>query len=181
MADQPEATQNAGNGTEQPVLNVLAQYIKDLSFENPNAPQSLQGLGKSPAININVNVNANPVGDTEFDVVLSINCRAEIEKKVLFNVELVYGGVFRMKNVPEQQMAPLLMIECPRMIFPFARQVLAAVTQQGGFPPLMMEPVDFTQIYRQNLANLAAQQQAGQNKAPGAAPAAVPGGTDKPN
>jgi len=86
---------------------------------------------------------------------------------VLFNVELVYGGVFRLKNVPEIQLSQLLMIECPRLIFPFARQVLASVTQQGGFPPLMMEPVDFAAIYRQNLAALAAKQ----GNVPTAAPA----------
>jgi len=73
---------------------------------------------------------------------------------VLFNVELIYGGVFRMKNIPEAQLAPLLLVECPRLIFPFARQVLATITQQGGFPPLMMEPVDFASIYQQNLKSL---------------------------
>ena len=152
MAEQPEATPNAGTGTEQPVLNVLAQYIKDMSFENPNAPQSLQGLGKSPAININVNVNANPIGETEFDVVLSITCRAEVEKKVLFNVELVYGGVFRVAGFPQEHVLPILFIECPRLLFPFARQIIADASRNGGYPPLMLEPIDFAAMFQQRMA-----------------------------
>ncbi|MNT83092.1 Protein-export protein SecB [compost metagenome] len=107
---------------------------------------------------------------------LTLNAKANREAVVLFNVELVYGGVFRLKNVPENQLSQLLMIECPRLIFPFARQVLASTTQQGGFPPLMMEPVDFAAIYRQNLAKLAAAQQ--QGTSPLTAAAAE---TDKPN
>ena len=157
--DEPAKASN-GNST-QPSLNVLAQYVKDLSFESPGAPASLRGREQAPGININVNVSANPLSEKEFDVNLTLNAKASFEKDVLFNVELIYGGVFRIKNVPENQLAPLLLVECPRLIFPFARQVLASVTQQGGFPPLMMEPVDFNAIYMQNLKQLQAQQAAG--------------------
>ena len=99
--------------------------------------------------------------DDVYAVEITLNAKAEREKTVLFNVELIYGGVFRIRNVPETQLAPLLLVECPRLVFPFARQVLANVTQQGGFPPLLMEPVDFNAIYLQNLRQLQAQQQAG--------------------
>jgi preprotein translocase subunit SecB len=108
-----------GNGAA-PALNILAQYVKDLSFENPGAPKSLGPRDKAPEININVNVNANPLGETEFDVVLTLNAEAKNGETVVFNVELVYGGVFRVANFPQEHMLPLLFIECPRLLFPFA-------------------------------------------------------------
>ena len=158
MTDQSEAANN-GAGAQEPTLNVLAQYTKDFSFENPNAPLSLQGQGKSPAININVNVNANPLGDTEFDVVLTVNCRAEVEKKVLFNVELVYGGVFRIAGFPQEHVLPILFIECPRLLFPFARQIISDATRNGGYPPLMLEPVEFAAMFQQRMAEEQARSQ----------------------
>lgn len=141
-----------------PTLNIVGQYIKDLSFENPRAPQSiLTGTGQ-PKFNVNINVGVNRQSDDVYAVELSFTAKAERDTGVLFNIELVYGGLFRLRNWPEAQLGPMLMIECPRLIFPFARQVLANVTQQGGFPPLLMDPVDFAAIYRQNMAQLAAQQ-----------------------
>ena len=158
MADNEEAAKAAtGNGAKkQQTLNVLAQYVKDLSFESPGAPNSLRPREQAPGINISVNVAANPLSEKEFDVNITLNAKAGFDKDVLFNVELVYGGVFRVKSVPEAQLPLLLMVEAPRLIFPFARQVLANVTQQGGFAPLMIEPVDFMRLYQQNLQNLAA-------------------------
>ena len=150
MADKPEGG-TAGNGA-QPTLSVLAQYVKDLSFENPGAPNSLRPREKAPAININVNVNANPIADGEYDVNLSISTKANVEKDVLFNVELVYGGIFRIAGFPQEHMLPLLFVECPRLLFPFARQIIADATRDGGFPPLMLDPIDFGRLYSQNLA-----------------------------
>jgi len=135
-----------------PSLNILAQYIKDLSFENPGAPRSLQSRAQAPAININVNVNANPLSDTDFDVVLTLNTEARDGDKVVFNCELVYGGVFRISGFPQEHMLPLLFIECPRLLFPFARQIVADATRNGGFPPLMIDPIDFTQMFTQRMA-----------------------------
>ncbi len=135
-----------------PSLNILAQYIKDLSFENPGAPRSLQSRDQAPAININVNVNANPLSDTDFDVVLTLNTEARDGDKVVFNCELVYGGVFRISGFPQEHMLPLLSIECPRLLFPFARQIVADATRNGGFPPLMIDPIDFTQMFTQRMA-----------------------------
>jgi preprotein translocase subunit SecB len=162
MADENGAsgTEPQGNTAPAPTFNLLGQYIRDLSFENPGAPNSiLQGAGQ-PQFAININVSVKKQSDDLYAVELLLNAKADRTGTLLFNVELAYGGVFRLKNVPEAQLAPLLMIECPRLIFPFARQVLATTVQQGGFPPVMMEPVDFQALYLQNLRNLQAQQKA---------------------
>ncbi|MGI2036009.1 protein-export chaperone SecB [Rhizobium panacihumi] len=135
-----------------PSLSILAQYTKDLSFENPGAPRSLQARETAPAININVNVNANPLSDSDFDVVLTLNAQAMEGDKVVFAAELVYGGVFRITGFPQEHMLPVLFIECPRLLFPFARQIIADVTRNGGFPPLMIDPIDFAQMFTQRIA-----------------------------
>lgn len=150
------AQPNAANAA--PAMNLIGQYIRDLSFENPGAPASILSGSGAPGFSVNINVAVKKQAEEVYAVEITLNAKAERDKALLFNVELIYGGVFRLRNVPEARLPELLMIECPRLIFPFARQVLASVTQQGGFPPLMMEPVDFTAMYRQNLAALAAQQ-----------------------
>lgn len=151
MAKEEKKVESAGNG-KAPSLNVLAQYLKDLSFESPNAPNSLRAREKAPSISIGVNVNANPISDTEFDVVLSLNAKAESGKDVLFNVETVYGGIFQIENFPQEHMLPILFIECPRLLFPFARQIVADATRNGGFPPLLLDPIDFAQMFQQKMA-----------------------------
>jgi len=156
MADDTQGA--AAAQATAPSMNMIGQYIRDLSFENPGAPGSIMAGGGNPAFNVSISVAVKKQADEVYAVELTLNAKANREAVVLFNVELIYGGVFRLKNVPEATLSQLLMIECPRLIFPFARQVLASVTQQGGFPPLMMEPVDFAAIYRQNLAALAAKQ-----------------------
>ena len=148
MADESAANANP------PSFNLIGQYIRDMSFENPGAPQSIMLGGPNPNFQVGINVGVKKQADDLYAVEITLNAKADREKNVLFNVELIYGGVFRMKNIPEAQLAPLLLVECPRLIFPFARQVLATITQQGGFPPLMMEPVDFQAIYMQNLKQL---------------------------
>ncbi|MGX8011090.1 protein-export chaperone SecB [Mesorhizobium sp. ORM8.1] len=155
MASNDDAAPGAanGNGTQtQPSLNVLAQYVKDLSFESPGAPNSLRGRDKAPGIAINVNVNANPLSDKQFDVNLTLNAKASFDQEVLFNVELVYGGVFAIGGFPQEHMLPILFIECPRLLFPFARQIIADATRNGGFPPLMLDPIDFAQMFQQRMA-----------------------------
>ncbi|MDL2399782.1 protein-export chaperone SecB [Rhizobium calliandrae] len=146
------ANENSGNGATNPSLSILAQYTKDLSFENPGAPRSLQARENAPDININVNVNANPLSEADFDVVLTLNAEAKDGDRVLFHTELVYGGVFRVTGFPQEHMLPLLFIECPRLLFPFARQIIADVTRNGGFPPLMIDPIDFAQMFSQRVA-----------------------------
>ncbi len=144
-------------GQGAPLIGLLTQYISDLSFESPQAPEAIISGSGSPQISISINNQVKKREDGTFLVELSLNAKAEREGKILFNVELVYCGVFNIQNIPEQQLAPVLMIECPRLLFPFARQILAQTTQFGGFPPVMMEPVDFAAIYRQNLEAMAKQ------------------------
>lgn len=142
-----------------PQFNVLAQYIKDLSFENPNSPASLAAQDKQPTINIQINVSATAVAEHDYEVSLSIEGKAENENFTLFGFELIYAGVFRIQNVPQESMHPFVMIECPRLLFPFAREIVASSVRAGGFPPLMLDPVDFVGLYRQNMARQAEEQQ----------------------
>ena len=163
MAKKPAAktkkeAASSANGAEQtgPMLSVLAQYIKDLSFENPNAPNSLRPRDKAPEIKINVNVGANPLSETDFEVELKLEAKAEDENDVMFNAELVYAGVFRIQGIPEESMGAAVLIECPRLLFPFARQIISDSTRNGGFPPLMIDPIDFAQLYQARMAEDAA-------------------------
>lgn len=132
------------------LLNVLAQYTKDLSFENPNAPQSMQ-TQQQPAINVQINVNAQPLSDTDIEVLLKIDGKADVSGSTLFAFDLTYAGVFRIQNVPQENMLPLVMIECPRILFPFAREIIANAVRNGGFPPLLLDPVDFVSLFRQRV------------------------------
>jgi preprotein translocase subunit SecB len=156
---QPQTpTPAAAAGTAVgPQLNVLAQYTKDFSFENPNAPKSLGQPGQQPAINIQINVNPNQLSNTDFEIELKLEGKAEVSGTVLFNFELVYAGVFRLQNIPQEQIGPIVMIECPRLLFPFAREIVAGAVVHGGFPPLMLDPVDFVTLYRQKVGQTQAQ------------------------
>ncbi|MBH0237720.1 protein-export chaperone SecB [Methylobrevis albus] len=154
----PGAASPAG-AAAQPSLNVVAQYIKDLSFENPRAPDSLRQRDKAPTINVNVNVLPKPRGPGEYEVSLKLEAKALYGDEVLFAVDLTYGGVFRINNVPEQHVHPFVMIECPRILFPFARQIIADATGSGGFLPLLIEPIDFVSLYQQYVQRVAQQAQ----------------------
>jgi preprotein translocase subunit SecB len=135
-----------------PQMKILGQYLKDLSFENPNAPQSLNTQTGQPEISISVNVNARTLTATDFEVELHLDAKASHKDKVVFAAELLYAGVFRLENIPQEALHPVVLIECPRMLFPFARQVLADATRNGGFPPLMLDPIDFAGMYQKRLA-----------------------------
>lgn len=146
------ATQNGGpTPNPAPSLNVLAQYTKDFSFENPNAPRSLAAPPSQPDVNIQIQVNAKPGGNGDFEVELKIEGGAKVGADTLFAFELTYAGVFRVQGVPEQSMQPVVLIECPRILFPFARQIIADAVRNGGFPPLMIDPVDFAALYQQRM------------------------------
>ena len=147
----PEADVTAG---QQPQLNVLVQYVKDLSFENPNAPLSLQQQQQQPGINIQINVNASPLSETDVEVVLKLEGQADFDGKVLFAFDLAYAGVFRIQNVPQESVHAVVLIECPRLLFPFAREIVANAVRNGGFPPLMLDPVDFVALYRQKMSEI---------------------------
>jgi preprotein translocase subunit SecB len=146
------AEDNAGGA---PHLDALAQYVKDLSFENPNAPRSLQPRDSSPPINIQVNVNAKELSPDEIEVDLKLEGTAGEDNDVLFRFELVYSGIFRFMNIPEQHKHQVVMIECPRLLFPFARAIIANAVRDGGFPPFMLQPIDFGALYNARAAELA--------------------------
>jgi preprotein translocase subunit SecB len=146
-ANPPAAAANPA-----PQMKILGQYLKDLSFENPNAPQSLNTQASQPEISISVNVNARTISPTDFEVELHLDAKASHNDKVVFAAELLYAGVFRLENIPQEALHPVVLIECPRMLFPFARQVLADATRNGGFPPLMLDPIDFAAMYQKRLA-----------------------------
>ena len=133
-------------------LIVNAQYIKDLSFENPRAPQSLIQQTGQPAVDINVDVKARNLGPELYEVVLTINATAKADNETVFLVELAYGTVVTVRNVPEAMLPGIVLVETPRIIFPFARAVIANATRDGGFPPLMINPIDFAELLRREQA-----------------------------
>lgn len=137
------------NGADtQPQVALIAQYVKDLSFENPNAPAVYQWQDQ-PQIDVQFNIGSQTVGDDVYEVGLKIEVKAVVEDKTAFQVELLYGGLFGIRNVPEDQIQPFLLAEAPRLLFPFARRVLADAIRDGNFPPLLLEPIDFGALYLQ--------------------------------
>lgn len=149
-------TSNPGaEGDTVPQLNALAQYTKDLSFENPNAPRSLSNQNnEAPNIQIQVNVNAQPIQGDDYEVELKLEGTAGSKPNLMFSFELNYAGVFRLRNIPQEHMGGVLMVECPRILFPFARQIVANAVRDGGFPPLYMDPIDFMALYNQRVSEL---------------------------
>ena len=156
----PEAQPQMAPQGQQLIVN--AQYIKDLSFENPRAPHSLRQQTAQPAVEINVDVKAQSLGGENYEVVLTIKSNAKIQEEVLFVVELTYGAVITVRNVPQELLSTAVLVETPRLMFPFARNIVAETTRDGGFPPLMINPIDFSELLRRN----AAQPPAGQAATP---------------
>jgi preprotein translocase subunit SecB len=150
-ANGPANSQADPNQGQQLVIN--AQYVKDLSFENPRAPHSLRQQATAPAVDINVNVTAQTLGPENFEVVLTINASAKVQDEALFMIELTYGAVITVRNVPQELLSAVVLVETPRLMFPFARNVVAETTRDGGFPPLMINPIDFAELLRRNAAN----------------------------
>jgi preprotein translocase subunit SecB len=155
-AGAPAGTAEEGQAA-QPRLSILTQYVKDLSFENPRAPMGLAPGQPRPEIQISVDVGAKGVAEGHYEVVLQINIEAKAGDTPFFVSELTYAGVFALANIPEDTLQPLLLIECPRILFPFARRIVADVTRDGGLPPLLLDPIDFATLYRRRLAQRAAQ------------------------
>ena len=156
MSDQPSDTQSATPADGQPApgaapaIGVRAQYVKDLSFENPHAPASLT-RGQQPRIDINVNVDARPT-DGDFEVTLRIRADAHVDERVAFVLELEYAGLFDLARIPEEHRHAVCLIEAPRLLFPFARQIVAEATRSGGFPPMYLDPIDFLALYQRHLS-----------------------------
>ncbi len=135
-----------------PHISVNAQYVKDLSFENPGAPGSLASLKSAPQIDLSLDLNVQKMSeDNYYEVEIAISAKAALEEKTLFLVDLKYAGVFNLINIPEDQVQVLLAVHCPSIIFPYARKILVDVTQDGGFQPLMLDPVDFGVLYSKKL------------------------------
>lgn len=128
-------------------IRIVAQFVRDLSFENPLAPDSLRAAAGQPAIDMGVEMNARGRADGLFEVDLKLSARATREEQAVFHVEVVYGGLFHIAGVPEEALEQVLLIECPRFLFPFARRLIADVTSEGGFPPFLIDPIDFAGVY----------------------------------
>ena len=171
MADQEPATGGNGSGQngDAPQVTILAQYIKDLSVENPSAPQVYQWQVQ-PTLDVQFNINVQTAADDVHEISLKIDVTARSENGVHFVVDLSYAGLFGVRNVPAEALQPFLLIEAPRLIFPYARQIVSEAVSNSGFPPLLLDPIDFTSAY---MAQLQAQQQADEG-----APAAEPAGEE---
>lgn len=143
-----------------PRLAIAAQYTKDQSFENPGAPGSLSKGAKVPMINVAIDVQVRRGAEPNYEVELKISVLAKLEEATVFLAELLYGGVFQLINIPAESLQPVLLIECPRLLFPFARRIIADMTRDGGYAPLMLDNIDFAQLYRQRMAQLQAESEA---------------------
>ena len=135
-----------GVSTTAPNIRVLAQFTRDLSFENPRAPDSLRNPAQ-PQIELGVEMSAKGRPDGLFEVDVKLSIKAMRGDETSFQVELLYGGLFEIQNVPEEHLEPVLLVECPRFLFPFARRIVSDCTAEGGFPPLLLEPIDFGAVY----------------------------------
>jgi preprotein translocase subunit SecB len=162
MADQQPTNEGNGSGAPggEPQVAVIAQYIKDLSVENPSAPQVFQWQVQ-PNVDVQFNINVEKLGDDVHEIVLKMEVSARSENGVHFVVDLSYGGLFGLRNIPEEALPPFLLIEAPRLIFPFARQIVSDAVANTGFPPLMLDPIDFAGAYLAQVE--AAQAQGGSN------------------
>lgn len=142
--------------SQQPItLALKGQYIKDVSFENPRAPQSLLGLKEPPSIDVNLNLTAQRLQEELFELTIKVTVRAQYERSTLFLVDLDYAGLFEITGAVENQHEPLMLVDCAFLLFPFARRVVADLTRDGGFPPLQLDPVDFAALYRNNRQQVA--------------------------
>ena len=148
----PDAGQPTAQPTDGPTIRVLTQFIRDLSFENPRAPDSLHASQAQPQIDLGVELNARGRIDGLFEVDMRLAASATRDNEAVFQIELVYGGLFSVNGVPEEDIEAVLLIECPRLLFPFARKIIADLSTDGGFPPFLLEPLDFVAIYAQRRA-----------------------------
>ncbi len=153
---------------EGPHMNIEAQYLKDLSFESPGAPGSLMASAEPPTINVSVDVGARQIGDDQYEINIQINAEASRGEDNVFLIEADYAGVFSLVNFPADMLEPLCLIECPRFLFPFARSIIADASRDGGFPPLMLEPIDFGALYENSRGEKSAGNGAGNGGGNGA-------------
>lgn len=160
------ATSNNGNGNPDeaaqnappPVqVKIVAQYIKDLSFENPNIERIIKDPGDQPNLQLSINVGAKSMGPSLFESSIDFNAQAANKQGEIYQLEIVYAGLFKIDNIPEQALEPFLLVNCPTILFPFLRRLAADLTREGGFPPLMLDPFDFGALYMRRQQELRAQ------------------------
>jgi preprotein translocase subunit SecB len=153
------ASPSAAEGP-QVQIRVVAQYIKDLSFECPNVPKLLDGPGEAPNLRVEVNVNADKVSGSTFESTINFRAEAANKQGTIYDLELAYAGLFQVEGLPEGALQPFLLIDCPALLFPFARRLIADLTREGGFPPLLLDPINFANLYAKRQQEMAAQTQA---------------------
>lgn len=156
MAEDDNGATN-GNGAEaqkgaEPSIQVIGQYLKDLSFESPKAPASLKSPGDNPNLQIDVNVNVTKLEEQTFESAIQIKAHASNDGGTIYMLEAVYAGAFQVKNLPADALEPVLLINCPTILYPFLRRIISEMTQEGGFPPLLLDPIDFATLYKQRKA-----------------------------
>jgi preprotein translocase subunit SecB len=152
MTDDTTTPDTPATGGGEPTVNCLTQYVKDLSFENPNAVRSATEEGSAPDVTMNVQISVAQLHANMYEVTLSVEGKAVRGDKHLFMVEMAYAGLFAIENIPAQHVEPVLYVHCATLLFPFARQIIADVTRNGGYPPLLLNPVDFNQLYHEQMA-----------------------------
>jgi preprotein translocase subunit SecB len=156
-----EATKGGNGGDTQPPagqqvqVRVLAQFVKDLSFECPNVHKLIEAQGEAPELRVEVNVNAQKIADTVFESAIVFKAQAGAKIGTVYDLELTYAGLFHVANLPEQALEPFLVIECPTLLFPFVRRLVADLTREGGFPPLLLDPINFANLYAKRQQELA--------------------------
>ena len=175
QGQQPGQAQGDMAQPEGPHIATLAQYVKDLSVENPGAPKSFQYKGQ-PNVSLGFNIEIDKVADDVHEVSLKIEASSKTDEGVQFIVDLKYAGLFGLRGIPEQNMQPILLVELPRLIFPFARQVIADATANAGFAPLMLDPIDFGAVYMQRMQQMQAEQAQAQAQAQGGMAGGMPDG-----
>ncbi len=159
MANDIPNGNGASEANAQPSMNALIQYTKDFSFENPKAPRALgQQNEQGPQMSLQVNVSTTALSETDYETVLQLEGKAVLNNETLFAFDLSYAGVFRLLNIPQEHIHPVLVIDCARLLFPFARQIIADAVQTGGFPPFYVPQIDFAMLYQQRMQELQAQQ-----------------------
>ncbi|MBX9591718.1 MAG: protein-export chaperone SecB [Hyphomonadaceae bacterium] len=147
MAEQTTGGNGEGKAPDSPQVRVIAQYIKDLSFENPNVRKLLESQGEPPNLRVEVNVNASKIADTVYESAILLKAEATNNLGTIYDLELAYAGMFQISNLPEPALEPFLLINCPALLFPFARRLAADLTREGGFPPLLLDPIDFAALF----------------------------------
>jgi preprotein translocase subunit SecB len=152
MADQPKTDNGASNGRpadpgQGVQVRVLGQYVKDLSFESPNVAKLLAGTSENPNLKLEINVSASKIGTDTYESAIDFKANATAKVGVIYDFEMIYAGLFKLENMPQQALEPMLLVNCPMLLFPFLRRIVADLTREGGFPPLLLDPVDFGALY----------------------------------